>query len=529
MFLFIPVADFPGVAPLATVVDRNISLAANTVPTTIDITALPQAVFEAYPGLDDAVPNDNQDDSDTIQALLNWLNNQDTSQGVTVYMPEGVFDLAETLQVNTANITFKGAGTGRTILQNRSSFKVGTSGLPDGETEFDSINQEAYLFNLKGTADYVSFMDMTLTGSDIHGAIFSGYNQGLLLKNLELDDFLWSSVRLFGVREAKIHDNIFVDAGGQANGDSGVTGGAIFATYLKDTEIYNNRISKSTGREGNVYGIKGREFRNTRIYNNTINTNFAIELPFENDHFVEIHHNYLNGAVSVPKFGGGDVPEDGFTFHIHHNYFTQSYSLEWARNGVEVNHNVFVFDTDKDNGNLISNFGTEPANGPTRFYNNLIVNPGRGVVWHEGIYNNFSFYNNEVIANPTETPRTDGLFGFNQETDFSTIEIRDNIIQVNGISRPLMRNPESYGAVIENNQLVNIADAGDFKNPDTGAPQGLMEPLSFKVGVNGEFTVNGAELQTAADSTEIAHSQVQRSPINLLGQWLRLVKQLFVG
>ena len=525
MFFFdIPVADFPGVAPIAAIVASNNDKATNSVPTTIDITDLPQEVFVAYPGLDNAVPNDNRDDADTIQAVLDWVANQSTA--VTLYIPEGVFDLAETLTIDRANITVKGAGTGRTVLQHANSFKVGTRGLPDGETVFDSVNQEAYLFTLEPNADQVTLSNMTLTGPAIHGAVFSGRNQGLLLNNLEFKDFLWSAVRLFEVRDARIHDNVFVDAGGQADGDSGITGGSIFATYLKDSEIYNNSISKSSEHEGNVYGIKGREFRNTRIYNNTIKTNFAIELPFENDHFVEIHHNYLNGVISVPKFGGGDVPEDGFSFHIHHNYFTQSYSLEWARNSAEVNHNVFVFNTDKDNGNLISNFGTEPAKGPTKFYNNLIVNPGRGVVWHEGVYNNFSFYNNEVIANPTKTPRTEGLFGFNPKTDFSTIEIRDNLIRVNGASRPLMRNPESYRAVIKNNDLINIADVNDFENPNTGAPQGLLEPLSFRVGVNGEFLVDGVELKTATAATETPERSTEGG-CSLLANWLQRVKQLF--
>jgi nitrous oxidase accessory protein len=543
MFFYIPVTDFSGLETLPHTIRNNgdaslVSFANNdkvngAVPATVDITNLPPAILAAYPGLDNAVPNDNQDDSDTIQAVLSWLNAQPASnsnQVSTIYIPEGVFDLSETVKVSTANITLKGAGAGRTILQNTSSFKARTQELSDEETVFNSIDQNAYLFTLKKAAKNVSFMDMTLRGSTLHGAIFSGRNEGLVISNLEFNDFLWSAVRLFEVTDASIHDNVFIDAGGQANGGNGITGGSIFATYLKNSEIYNNSITKSGQREGNVYGIKGRGARNIRIYNNTINTNFAIELPFENDSFVEIDHNYLNGVISVPKFGGGKVPEDGFTFHIHHNYFTESYSLEWARNGAEVNHNVFVFETDQDTGNLLSNFGSKAAKGPTKLYNNLIVNPGRGIAWHKGIYNNFSFYNNEVIANQTETPRTAGLFGFNRKTDFSTIEIRDNLIRVNGISRPLMRNQESYGAVIENNELINIADVDDFKNPDTGAPRGLIEPLSFAVGVDGEFIVNGAELSAIANSTNTAETAengfwARWSPAKLLAHWSKLVEQ----
>ena len=531
MFFHIPVADFSALATYAA--RPPISIVASApkadegTPDVIDITNLPKAVFVAHPGLDNAVPNDGQDDSRTIQTALKWLKAEraaGNTQVSTIYMPEGVYDLAKTLNVNAPGITFKGAGANRTTLQNANSFKVGTDELPDGETVFDSINQKAYLFALKPAANNVSFSNMTLSGADIHGAIFSGRNNGLRIKGLEFNDFLWSAVRLFDVRNAKIHNNVFIDAGGQSNGDSGTTGGSIFATYLKNSEIYNNRISKTRQRDGNVYGIKGREFRNTRIYNNTINTNFAIELPFENDHFVEIDHNYLNGAISVPKFAGGDIPEDGFTFHIHHNYFTRSYSLEWARNGVEVNHNVFMFNPDKDGGNLVSNFGEEPSNGPTKFHNNLIVNPGRGVVWHEGIYNNFSFYNNEIIANQTKTPRTNGLFGFNKQTDFSTIAIKNNLIKVKGVPRPLMRNLESYGAVIENNELVNVSDTNKFDNPRTDAPLGLVEPLAFRVGAEDEFSVNGAEISATANSQSTALSVdpngTRWSIATLLSSWL---------
>ncbi|MBT9314816.1 right-handed parallel beta-helix repeat-containing protein [Leptothoe spongobia] len=534
MFFSIPVADFAATPTLAYVAPSATSIVASAPtnkasegPTTIDITNLPQAVFEAHPGLDNAVANDGRDDAETIQAVLKWLKARRTAgntQPTTIYIPAGTFDLANPLKVQTANITIKGAGPGQTILKNAPSFKVGTQGLPDGETVFDSINQDAYLFTVKEATNNVSFMNMTVSGPTIHGAILSGRNQGLVVKNLEFNDFLWSSVRLFEVRNAKIHNNVFIDAGGQSEGNSGITGGSIFATYLKNSEIYNNKISKSRQREGNVYGIKGREFRDTRIYNNTINTNFAIELPFENDYFVEIDHNYLNGAISVPKFAGGEVPKDGFTFHIHHNYFTRSYSLEWARNGAEVDHNVFVFDPDKDGGNLISNFASEPANGPTKFHNNLIVNPGRGIVWHENIYNNFSFYNNEVIANKTKTPRTAGLFGFHEKTDFSTIAIKNNLIKINGVSRPLMRNQQSYGATIENNQLVNVSDANKFDNPSTGATRGLTAPLAFQVGANGEFAVNGQELITHANSKTLT-AQTRWSPKALFASIMGIFSQ----
>ncbi|MEM9119363.1 MAG: right-handed parallel beta-helix repeat-containing protein [Cyanobacteria bacterium P01_F01_bin.56] len=471
----------------------------------IDITNLPQEILAANPGLVNAVANDEQNDADAIQAAIDWLTAQReagfTDQS-TIYIPVGVFDLAKTLQVNTPDITFEGAGAGLTVLQNADTFQIGTQGLPDSGVGLDSVNRDAYLFNLDNDADDVTFTNLTLTGPEVHGAIFGSRTDGLEISQSEFNDFTWSSVRLFNASDVAIYDNLFIDAGGQAEEPNRVVGGSIYATFLKDSVIYNNQISKSGEQEGNVFGIKGRQFRNTRIYQNTIDTNFAIELPFENDQFVEIDHNFLGGAVSIPKSGGGSIPEDGYTFHIHHNYFTQSYSLEFARNGTEIDHNVFVFDTEEDNGNLISSFGLEPAPGPTKFHNNLILNPGRGVFWSRGVYDNFSFHNNEVIVNDTVNARMEGLFGFNSDTDFSTIEIKDNIIEVNGSARPLMRNEASYQATIENNTLSNVADADEFANPNTGVQRGLIEPLLFQVGANNEFTVDGFNLQPTADISD---------------------------
>lgn len=466
--------------------------------THINITNLPQEILDANPDISNAVANDGQNDADAIQAAIDYVVAQ-RAEGftgeATIYLPKGVFNLANTIDIDISGITLEGEGIGVSVLQNDDTFQVGTEGLPDSGTDFNSVNREAYLFDLDENADNVTFTNMTLSGPEIHGAILGFRADGLDISGVEFNNFVWSSLRLFNLNNAAIHDNIFMDAGGQANGNSGVTGGSIYASYLENSEIYNNDISRSGEREGNVYGIKGRQFRNTRIHYNTINTNFAIELPFENDEFVEIDHNFLDGVVSIPKFGGGVVPDNGFTFHIHHNYFTQSYSLELPRNGTEIDHNVFVFDPAEDKGNLMAKFGQEPAPGPTQFHNNLILNPGRGIFWSDGVYNNLSFYNNEVIANETATPRTEGLFGFNSKTDFSTIEIKDNIIKVNGLSRPLVRNEASYSAVIKNNTLINISDAGKFSNPHTGEPRGLLEPLLFQVGVEGEFTVEGADIK----------------------------------
>jgi nitrous oxidase accessory protein len=223
---------------------------------------------------------------------------------------------------------------------------------------------------------------------------------------------------------------------------------------------------------------------------------FSIEFPFENDEDVEIDHNVCHGTISIPKYAGGSVPESGRTFHIHHNYLTSSYAIEFVRNGVEIDHNLFDFDVNSDGGNLISAFGKAPAAGPALFHNNLISNPGRGVIWINEPYNNLVVHNNLIIARTTETPRKEGLFGLNSKCDFSTIEVRDNIIECQGQGRPLFRNDESYRAVVRNNTLTNVSDVHRYDNPKTDGKAGLQEPLKFGCGVHNELTVDGWNVES---------------------------------
>ena len=268
----------------------------------------------------------------------------------------------------------------------------------------------------------------------------------------------------------------------------------MFVTWMTDSEIAHNRISRTKlGREHAHYGIKGRGGRRIHIHHNTIGVNFSIEFPFESADRFRIDHNILHGVVSIPKYAGGNVPESGRTFHIHHNYFTTSYAIEFVRNGVEIDHNLFDFDVDRDNGNLISGFGKAPASGPAIFHNNLVSNPGRGVIWINEPYDNLTVRNNHIVSRTTATPRKEGLFGLNGKSDFSTIQILDNIIECQGQTRPLLRSDESCQAVIENNMLTNVSDTDRYRNVRTAARPGPQEPLKFTCGVHGELTVDGWE------------------------------------
>jgi len=429
---------------------------------------------------------------------------RDAAEGAMIEIAAGTFELDAPLELK-ANMTLLGAGMDKTILTHTKNRKPSTKSLPDPEMTLDGLDTDAYLIRIKRDTAGVTISDMTLHGPQLHGAIFSWFHTDLHLHHLRIKETLWSGLRTFGMQKAKIHDCEFLDAGGRWNKgqpgvNSGNTGGGIFACWMSDCDIFDNRFVRTReAPEQEFYGIKVRQGTRCHVHHNTIETNFSMEFPFENDADNEIDHNVCFGTVSIPKYAGGVVPKSGRTFHIHHNWFKDSYSIEFARNGVEIDHNLFDFDVKADHGNLIAGFGNVDAKGPAVFHNNLISNPGRGVLWINEVFNNVEIRNNHIIARTTVTPRSEGLFGFNSKCDFKTITIKDNLIECIGRPRPMLRTPESYGATMENNTLTNVADAEKLKNPKAHRPVGLEKPLKFDCGVKGEFIVDGWTANPAAN------------------------------
>lgn len=423
----------------------------------------------------------------TVDELVNAVDNG--SPGDQICVAAGTFTLTAPLTPKEG-VAIQGAGVGRTIVTGADSWKPNTTELPKAE------DPHAYLFQLKKT-NGVRISDMTLADPNLHGAVYADGVERLELFNLRVQRFLWSGVRTYRMKHFRVHDCVLVDAGGKFRG---TTGGALYMHWPADSEFWNNRISKTDGAT-NFFGFKGYGGRNCRFHHNRVNVDFSLEFPHDNNQHMEVDHNAFSGTISIPKHSGGTVPSEGYTFRIHHNWLKKSYALEWPRNAVEVDHNLFDFSTADDGGNLISRFGNDSAPGPTIFHDNLIRNPGRGVLWSNGICNHFGFYNNHVIANTTATPRKDRLFGFSAANDFGTVTIRDNIIQCLGTSRPLMRNARSYQARIENNILVNVSDLESYANKSTGTIRGPVEPLKFECGADGEFLVEGWNVTPATAAT----------------------------
>lgn len=438
---------------------------------------------------------------DTAVALAAAV--RDGKEGSTIEIAPGTYELEAPLEPK-AGMTLKGAGMDKTVLTGAAGWKPSTQTLPDPEMKTQGMDTRAYLIRLQDKAANITISDLTLRGPQLHGAIFGWENANAHFHHLRIQDTLWSGIRTFLLKGAKIHDCEFIDAGGrwergQPGLKGGITGGAIFSIWMADTEIAHNRFLRTQrGPADEFYGIKGRQGKRCRIHHNTIETDFSIEFPFENDEDVEIDHNVCHGTISIPKHAGGPVPKSGRTFHIHHNWMLQGYSIEFVRNGVEISHNLFDFDPQKDGGNLISAFGKAAAPGPASFHDNLVKNPGRGVIWMNEVFNNLEIRNNHIRTRTTATPRKEGLFGFNPACDFKTISIRDNIVECEGQERPLLRCKESWESAIGNNELKNVSDVDRYVNAKADRRPGPEQPLKFECGVHGEFVVDGWEARKAA-------------------------------
>ena len=513
----------------------------------VDVTNLSAAVQAISPGVASAVAGDGVDDSPALQAALDYIESEraaGNTADATILIPEGTFDLATVVRIDASNIRLEGAGRDLTTLQAIAGRGQGVvEGQVGSDTNAETIDPDQYLFEVNSLgpmrSDDVSFSGLTLTsgqqvGGTLHGAIFGRDSDGLTIRESRIDSFAWSGVRLFYVDGVTITGNLFVDAGGRKNVATGPSGGGVFISYMTDSVVANNRFEQSTAyAEANLsfFGIKGRQFRETRLLNNTIATGFSIELPFENDRNVEIAHNYMVGAISIPKYAGGPVYTDGsYAFHIHHNYSRRAYGIELPHNNTIVDSNVFAARPgDNPNSVLFKSFVRDVETpGPAEFTNNLIINPRRQLFNGEAAMNNLTFAGNEIIVSPEQVAAGQAtlaeatgeanddrnLFGFfggwtNSEgvlvsppTDYETITLKDNVVDVlsdpqNPFTRPLLSGAAADGVNFENNAFNGVTGVDPADNPDTGAARGIDSDLSFGVGVYRSMTIDANQL--AAD------------------------------
>ncbi len=361
---------------------------------------------------------DAQTSVNNVNGLMRAVNDGKTN--AVILIEPGTYVLTAPLRPKDG-MTIQGAGVDKTILKAANSWAYSLASLPDGD-EKAKYNSNGYLIFV-GSSNNVTLKNMTLTGAKLHGAVYAKHNKGLNLLNLTIKDFLWAGMRTYATSNINAQNNTMINAGGK----KGVTGAAFYFNHGSNHVFNNNKIYKTADYNNNFYGFKATNSKYVKITNNDVGVNFSVEFAHQHAQNVEISHNRLSGTVSLPEHSGGSVPADtGITFDIYHNWFQQSYSLEWPRNGVLVHDNLFDFDVKDSGGNLISNFASVTASGDAKMYNNLTRNPGRGIYWSKGAYNNFSFYNNHIksASYKYDWGRRLPFFELSPKTDFSTIVIK---------------------------------------------------------------------------------------------------------
>ena len=152
----------------------------------------------------------------------------------------------------------------------------------------------AYLFNLSKVSD-ISISNLKLTAGNLHGAIYAKNTAGIELKNLLIQDFLWSSIRTFRMDNFQVHDNVFIDAGGKQRWVrwSFKHGFGLKTQNFGTTKYLVLRLIRE-----NFMALKVVVLQICNFHHNDVQVNFSLEFPFENEsRAIEIDHNNFIGVI----------------------------------------------------------------------------------------------------------------------------------------------------------------------------------------------------------------------------------------
>ncbi|MGF1523918.1 MAG: right-handed parallel beta-helix repeat-containing protein [Leptolyngbyaceae cyanobacterium] len=383
----------------------------------------------------------------------------------TIQLGAGTFVATETAYVKSG-VTIRGRGSEGTA----GTRIVAASNWPlaaDPEESGDVLNE--YLMVLQNAQD-ITIQNLALTsepGHRITGAVYAFGSERITLRDLTVKDFRWVGLQVERSDYVKIHDNYIENASTE---HFRINNGLIRTRFIKHSEIYNNTIISTIGRG---YGYKGGGHENVQIHHNsfTLDRGFAIESAHENEFGVEISHNFANQTISIPRGRQGADPNNrgyDYTFWIHHNVLTDSYTIEGPRNHLRLSHNYIRIDD--TGGNVYTHHGGT-SNGPVWIHHNVIENVDRGLVWmNRGVAENIYVYNNTVtLADAGDragailsAPNRDGLSNLNNWVAKNNIFIAPNrqprrLVQANGTANKM---------TVTDNITVNVLDVPEGNYAD---------------------------------------------------------------
>ncbi|MGF1581612.1 MAG: right-handed parallel beta-helix repeat-containing protein [Gemmataceae bacterium] len=314
----------------------------------------------------------------------------------------------------------------------------------------------------------------------ITGAIYCMRSSHVHVKEVGVFEFRWSGMHFQLSGNLNVERCVLKNA---STDRSRFWNGAIKTRYIKNSEFQYNKIT-STDRGG--YGYAGAGHTKVRIHHNYIDVNsgFSIECPHENEYGVEIDHNYLTRCVSVPK--GAQSPDPNkrgcqYTFWIHHNYMTDSYTIEGPRNHLRISHNYIHID--KPNGRVYTHHGGT-NHGPVWIHQNVIENVDRALVWmNNGLAENIYVYNNMIVC-ADAGKRAGALLDSYKAERLNNWVFKNNIV-VAAWSQPRKVLQEKRGVpkkvIVKNNLFLNMLGVpeGNFVGKEPGLFRKGPKPWEF--------------------------------------------------
>lgn len=325
----------------------------------------------------------------------------------------------------------------------------------------------------------------------ISGAFHCQHLQNVTFENLRIEEFRWAGIHIEYGQEIEVaHCHIQNASTDRCRHQ----GGLIRTRWIKNSRIHHNTIIGSKSGEkgkGGGYGYKGGGHENVRIDHNVIDVGyFSIESAHENEYGVQIDHNELHGCVSIPKGGPqGDPNERGYpySFWIHNNYMTDSYTIEGPRNYLRFEYNHV--DIKRPGGRVYTHHGGK-NHGPVWINNNVVENVDRAFVWmNNGLAENIFVTNNTVFC-AVAGERKGAIFGaYSAERLGAGWVVRNNVF-IAPKSEPRKLFPTQRGVPeaikYSHNLCINIEQVpdGNFAAEDPGFQNSGEKPWPYYAPAN---------------------------------------------
>ncbi len=392
----------------------------------------------------------------------------------TIRLGAGTFPASRTARPRSG-LTIEGAGRDATRI-------VAAADWPLSEDPSKKNPAEEYLIAFE-KAEGIAIRSIALASDPVRritGAVRVLNSKKVILRDLHVRDFRWNGLHLELSSEVEVDSCLLEDASTEK---FGFHGGLIRSRWLKNSRIHHCRIVSTTGKG---YGYKGGGHERTRIDHNVIDVagEFSIESAHENEYGVEIDHNLATRCISIPKGGQGDDPNrrgTPYSFWIHDNLLTDSYTVEGPRNHLlfERNHVRIA----KTGGRVYTHHGGK-NHGPVWIRHNVVENVDRALVWmNQGLAENIEVSNNTVVC-AEAGPRAGTLIDSYSEERLNGWTVRNNVF-VAPASEPRKLIPSARGVPakisVSNDLCINLTGvpAGNIEGSDPGFRKSGDAPWPF--------------------------------------------------